>query len=176
MELADFVNFFLGVLTVFGQISIVTILILLLLKKGDSVLDFIANKSLMLTFVVALVATLGSLTYSDILGYIPCKLCWLQRILMYPQVILLGMAIYKKERAILDYVLGLSIVGGIIALYHYMLQLGLVPSLICNAVSSSESCAQRFVMEFGYITIPLMALTAFLMIITTILVAKSRRV
>lgn len=176
MTLAETVNFILGALTIIGQIYIVVMILGLVTGKGKQFVDFFTGRTGWFVFLIALVSTLGSLTYSDILGYEPCKLCWLQRILMYPQVILLSLAIYKKEqKAILDYSLVLSIVGAIIALYHYLLQLGWVPELACSAVGYSVSCAQRFVMQFDYITIPMMALTAFLMIIVTISALKLKK-
>lgn len=114
--------------------------------------------------MVALVAMVGSLIYSEIIGYEPCKLCWLQRIFMYSQVILLGMALFKKDYKIISYSIVLSIIGAIIAGYHYLLQLGVASGLPCSAVGYSVSCSQRFVMQYGYITIPMMALSAFVLI------------
>ncbi len=75
--------------------------------------------ALYLAWVVSLAATGGSLYLSEILGYIPCKLCWFQRIFMYPEVILLGIASYKNDRRQAGYVLPLSIIGGLFSLYHY---------------------------------------------------------
>ena len=117
----------------------------------------------------------GSLIYSDVIGYEPCKLCWFQRIFMYPQVFLLALALWKKDKNIIDYTALLSIFGAIIAGYHYLLQLGIAPDLSCGAVGYSVSCAQRFVMNFGYITLPLMAFTAFLMILTFFFIEKKYR-
>lgn len=115
-------------------------------------------------FTVALVATLGSLFFSEIAKYNPCTLCWYQRILMYPLVLLLGLSLIKKEKIIVDYVLSMSVLGTVVALYHYLLQINLVPSVVCSVVGYSASCSQRFEMEYGYITIPMMSLTAFFII------------
>ncbi|OGH88302.1 MAG: hypothetical protein A3J93_01955 [Candidatus Magasanikbacteria bacterium RIFOXYC2_FULL_42_28] len=115
-----------------------------------------------LALVAVTIATLGSLFYSEIAGYEPCKLCWAQRIFMYPQVILLITAFAKKRAgAMLAYTLPLSVIGGLIAIYHYLLQLGVVSGVACGVVGYSVSCAQKFVLTYGYITIPLMAVTAF---------------
>ncbi|MDO8495477.1 MAG: disulfide bond formation protein B [bacterium] len=111
---------------------------------------------------MAVTATLGSLFYSNVLGYEPCELCWLQRIFIYPQVAMLVVALWKKDYAVFPYVFTLSVIGAFIAGYHYLLQLGVLPSIICSAVESSTTCSQRYVMDLGYITIPMMALTAFL--------------
>ncbi len=124
--------------------------------------------------IVALIATLGSLFYSEIAHYTPCLLCWYQRIFMYPQVILLGIAVWKKDTSVAIYSLALSIIGVALALYHYLLQLGVAPELPCAAIGYSAACSQRFVLTFGYITIPLMALTAFFLIIVSMVTAKKK--
>ncbi|GJM71062.1 hypothetical protein HMSSN036_32780 [Paenibacillus macerans] len=80
---------------------------------------FLRDYGIYLAWLVALVATAGSLYLSEVLHYEPCRLCWFQRIFMYPQVILLGIAAYRNDRSIIPYVLPLSIIGGTISLYHY---------------------------------------------------------
>lgn len=159
----------LPILTVIGQILSVLLVVFLALKPThpyrQKMSPFIDRYALPLALVVALVATLGSLFYSEIAGYTPCKLCWYQRIFMYPQVILFGVALWKKTNSVWLYSLPLSILGGILALYHYYLQLGGNPLIPCTTVGYSVSCSQRFVMEYGYITIPIMALTGFVLLI-----------
>lgn len=165
MALASAANQILGVLTVAAQILIVVVVIASFTSHGRAwVRAKIGTRAILYGFIAALVAMLGSLTYSDIIGYDPCKLCWFQRIFMYPEVFLLGFALIKKETVIIDYLLMLAIPGALIAGYHYLLQLGVAPSLPCAAVGYSVSCSQRFVLQFGYITIPLMAFTAFVLI------------
>ncbi|MES2087566.1 MAG: disulfide bond formation protein B [Patescibacteria group bacterium] len=159
----DFVNLILGSATLLGQVIIVVVIFCLLTGTGKSIVDFFTKRALWMMFLVALVATSGSLTYSEILGYEPCYLCWFQRIFMYPQTILFGLALYKKDNKIFDYGLALSGVGILYSIYHYLLQWGFVPELSCSVVG--VSCAKQFVTVFGYITIPLMALTAFALII-----------
>lgn len=167
MQLATVVNFILGILTVLAQISSVALVYFWVFKKPKALGAFAASHGALLAFVIASVAMLGSLTYSEIIGYEPCKLCWIQRILMYPQVLVLGLVVWGKHKgshALFDTSLGLSLVGALVAGYHYLLQLGVAPALPCSAVGYSASCAQRFVMQFGYITIPLMAFSAFVLI------------
>ncbi|OGZ79497.1 MAG: hypothetical protein A2312_00255 [Candidatus Staskawiczbacteria bacterium RIFOXYB2_FULL_32_9] len=135
--------------------------------------NFFGKYALFFAFVVVLIATLGSLFYSEVAGYEPCKLCWFQRILMYPQVIILGMAFLKKDIGVVSYSIVLSAIGVVIAGYHYLLQIGVASSSVgCSVVGYSISCAQRFVMGFGYITIPMMAFTAFLLIIVFMVTLK----
>lgn len=158
-------NLVLSLATIVGQgIVLVLILNLLVYRGRGPFFEIIGKYGLLFSFIVAATATLGSLFYSEIAGFEPCKLCWFQRIFMYPQSILLGMAFWKKDKNIVNYGIVLSGLGALIALYHYLLQLGLVPSIDCSAIGYSVSCSQRFVMNFGYITIPMMSLTAFLMI------------
>ena len=162
--LVSFVNQMLSTLTVLGQLLVLICIAYLLLRKNPFS-PALAQKALWFAFLVALIATAGSLFYSEIAGFEPCKLCWFQRIFMYPQVLLLGMAIWKKERAIADYGILLAVLGALVAGYHYLLQLGIAPNLPCSAVGYSAACSQVFVMNFGYITIPLMSFTAFLLIV-----------
>lgn len=164
MTLANIVNYTLSTLTVLGQISVLVVAVMIILKKYDNVvMNFLAKNGMKISFAVALLAMLGSLTYSDILHYEPCKLCWFQRIFMYPEVVLLGLGLLRKDNAISFYALILSVIGAPIAFYHYLVQLGLVKAG-CSTVGYSVSCAKYFTMNFGYITIPMMAFTAFLMI------------
>lgn len=170
--LVSFVNQMLSVLTVLGQLLILaSVVYLLLWKKTFS--PALAEKALWFAFLVALVATSGSLFYSEVAGFEPCKLCWFQRIFMYPQVLLLGMALWKKDRGIADYAMALAVLGALVAGYHYLLQLGIAPNLPCSAIGYSASCSQRFIMNFGYITIPLMSFTAFLLVIIALWKSKT---
>lgn len=116
-------------------------------------------------YVVSMAATLGSLFYSDIMGRTPCLLCWYQRILMYPQSIMYLIAIAKNDLSIKTYGLALSFIGAGIAFYHYLLQFNIVTVEMCSAVGYSVSCSERFAATYGYITLPLMSLTAFGMLI-----------
>jgi len=165
---------FLSILTVFGQLTVVLLALLIFLptQKRSFIFNFISKNSYIFSFIVALMATSGSLYYSEIAGFTPCILCWYQRILMYPQVALLAVALWKNEKIITDYILTLSLLGTPLSIYHYLLQRGLVPNISCSAVGFSISCAEKFVMNFGYITIPLMAATAFALIALFMLLFK----
>jgi len=171
MDLTILFNQTLGVLTILAQVIIIFLVVLIVFKKS-SFLEIIGEKAFLLTFVVTLMATLGSLTYSEIIGYEPCKLCWLQRILMYPQVILLGMALLKKDYKIADYSIVLSILGVLVAGYHYLLQIGVAPAIPCSVIGYSASCSQRFVLEYGYVTIPMMALSIFVLMVLLLYIHK----
>jgi disulfide bond formation protein DsbB len=112
---------------------------------------------------ISLIATLGSLYFSEVLKFIPCDLCWFQRIFMYPQVILLGLAFIRKEYGIARYSLTLSVIGGTISLYHYCLQK--IPFFQNYAISCGRiPCTGQYINWLGFITIPFLALVAFFLI------------
>ena len=174
MTLVELVNLKLGILTVVGQVIIILSVLYFLFfrKKYPFVENIISKYGILLAFIVALVATSGSLFYSEIAGYEPCILCWYQRIFMYLKVILLAMALWKKDKSIIHYSIALSVIGALIAAYHHLMQLGIINSTFCGVVGYSVSCAKVFVLTFGYIGLPLMALTAFLLIIVSLMFAK----
>lgn len=163
----------LEVLTLVGGIFVVAVVLVYLygLLSGKKSLihrinGLLRHHYLLFGLIVSLIATLGSLFYSNIMQFNPCGLCWWQRIFMYPQVVLFAVALWKRDIKIARYVLPLSMIGGAIAAYHYALQIGAVSSsLPCSAVGYSASCTELFFVAYGYITIPMMALTAFLMLI-----------
>ncbi|MBI4272669.1 disulfide bond formation protein B [Candidatus Uhrbacteria bacterium] len=164
MQTVSIINTLLSILTVISQIAIVTIIFGVLFHIRV-ITDFFGTHALLFSFLIALIVTSGSLFYSDVAGYEPCKLCWYQRIFMYPQVIILGIALIVRDSRVRLYSVALSGIGFFIAGYHYLLQLGIAPNIPCSAVGYSVSCTKNFVMNFGYITIPLMSLTAFTLIL-----------
>jgi disulfide bond formation protein DsbB len=122
-----------------------------------------AENGLHLSWAIALVATLGSLYFFEIKGFLPCKLCWYQRILMYPQVFLLGIASVRKQTSIYHYVLPMTLLGACISFYHYLMEktdLFQASSLSCGIVP----CDLEYINWFGFVTIPFLALTAFVLI------------
>ena len=129
-------------------------------ERVREVLDQHAQK-LMLS--VALVATLSSLYYSEIVEFIPCELCWFQRILMYPLALLLLVAVVSRSRIDPRYIVTLAAVGLPISIFHYQLQLFPEQAAVCSAVT--VSCTDRNVEEFGIVSIPFMAGAGFLTIL-----------
>jgi disulfide bond formation protein DsbB len=127
---------------------------------------------LYLAWVVAIVATAGSLYFSEVRLFVPCTLCWYQRILMYPLVILLGIASYRQDRGIVPYALPLSVLGAVVALFHYLEQKvpGFAAPTLCRV---GVPCTQEYINWLGFITIPFLALTAFTLI-TLLLVGVAR--
>jgi disulfide bond formation protein DsbB len=124
---------------------------------------FFAEYSLYLAWIVAIVATAGSLYFSEIKEFVPCTLCWVQRIFMYPLVIILGIATYRRDQAIAIYTLPLAMIGGLVALWHVLVQK--VPAL--NELGKCKMgvpCNLDYINWFGFITIPMLSLTAFILI------------
>jgi len=152
-----------------GFFAILFIVMLLSGKKSkiyESLINFLSKNFLLFGFIVSSIATLGSLFYSEIMGYAPCILCWYQRIFMYPQPFLFLIAMVKKDRRmILTNSFVLSIIGALLATYHYLSQIGIVDSSVCDIIGYSAKCSEFFSLSYGFITIPMMALIAFLMII-----------
>ena len=125
-------------------------------------------------FSVALISMLGSLFYSEILKFDPCRLCWYQRIFMYPLVVILGVAAARKDRKIGFYAIPLAVIGGMVALYHYAQQvlfhLGIIKTVI-NCGLQDFSCSYVYKIWYGHITIPMMALTGFVAITVLLVIA-----
>ncbi len=171
-------NLVLGLGTLAMQIASIALVIVLIFRNrlpfsGD-IMHIVGRYGLMLSFLLFLSGMLLSLYYSEVLGVAPCGLCWVQRIFMYPQVVLLGMALWKKETRIVDYSVALSVLGGLTALYQHFLQIGGQGFLPCPAVSLTDAadCSKRIIFEFGYITFPLIAFSVFTFAIILMLYVK----
>lgn len=155
---------FYAVLTIVAFVISLAITIVLFKNSQKNVF---VKYGLVLMFITSLMATLGSLFFSDIAGWTPCKDCWLQRIVMYPQVVLLLVALYRRDRGIAPYILALSLIGLVLSGHHYAEQVEaamkpLDPLIPCDA--SGESCAATKIhFTFGFITIPVMAFSVFLL-------------
>src|SRR5690625_4764399 len=130
----------------------------------------------MIIWTQTLVAVMGSLFYSEVMGYIPCEICWFQRIIMYPLVIIYGVAAIKRDLTIALPGLILSGIGVLTSTFHYLLQK--LPALrevggSCDIIP----CNLQYVNYFGFITIPFLAGTAFLIIfiLHILLLRQTRR-
>jgi disulfide bond formation protein DsbB len=121
--------------------------------------DLVGDWALWLAWLVAAGSMLGSLYYSEIVHYPPCSLCWYQRIAMYPLVVILGIAAWRRFRAIRTYALPLAVIGALFALYQYVL--GYLPDAEVLGCSIDVSCTERYVWEFGFVDFPFMALVGF---------------
>lgn len=123
---------------------------------------------LYVAWLVAIVATLGSLWFSEVRLFIPCTLCWYQRILMYPLVVILGIAAWRGDAGIVRYVLPLTFLGVFIAGYHLLEQK--IPNFgFPEACRGGVPCNVAYIDWLGFITIPMLSLTAFVLITASLL-------
>lgn len=166
------INTALSFFTILGQVFIVLAVIFLIAKPKKNYFSVFSKNAVGLAFLIALSAVALSLFYSNVIGYEPCTLCWWQRIFMYPQMVLLGIAWARKDDISL-YSLALAGIGGTIAAYQYIGQMFIPVALTCGAGESAAiSCAKRFFVEFSYVTLPLMSFTAFLMIMVLMILYR----
>src|SRR3972149_11455804 len=132
--------------------------------------NFIKKYAVYLAFMQAWTAVLGSLYFSEIKGLTPCFLCWVQRIFMYPLIFILTVAIWRKDKNGPYYVLPLSITGAIVAFYQYLLQMTPLSKVEAVTCSATAPCSAIQIMFFGFITIPFLSMTAFIVISLLMLV------
>lgn len=134
-------------------------------------MEIIKNNILYIAWLQVLAGMLMSLYFSEILKLPPCVLCWYQRIALYPLVVIIPVGILKKDKNLPLYVLPLSILGMVIALYHNLLYYGVIPENI-DPCTAGVSCTTKLIEWFGFITIPLMSLAAFTLITVCMLVYR----
>lgn len=132
------------------------------LVRGPAAASLLGDKAIWLAWIVALTASAGSLIYSDVVGFEPCLLCWYQRIAMYPLAVILLVGAIRREFQVKYYALPLALTGLGISIYHYSLQRN--PSLEGGACDPSNPCSNIFVEMFGFMTIPFMAGTGFMVV------------
>ena len=137
-------------------------------------MDSLRKYSLYLAWVVSVVATLGSLYFSEIRGFIPCELCWYQRILMYPLVLILGIGTFQNDPSVKRFVLPMAVIGWFVSLFHYLQQK--VPGFAeIKPCSSGVPCSTQYINWLDFITIPFLAFTAFSLIIVFMFLIKKQK-
>ncbi len=175
--MTEIFNLSLSILTLTAQVISVIILALHFSGKRNNVFfQFWEKHGLLFSFIIVLIGTIGSIVYSDVLGYLPCKLCWFERIFMYPQVIILLIALKRRDGSELFYAFWLSIFGAVTSLYHHLIQVGFFPESAFCSIGASGDCSKVFVSTFfGYVTLPMMAFSAFLLVGVTAFVFFPRK-
>ena len=121
------------------------------------------------SLLIAWLATLGSLYFSEIAKFPPCVLCWYQRIAMYPLVVIISLGILRKNKDLPLYVLPLSVAGLLIGIYHNLLYYKIIPESAAPCMAG-VSCTTEFIEWFGFITIPLLSMVAFAMITASMVI------
>ena len=121
--------------------------------KPDGILPYLA-------WVIALLSTVGSLFFSEVMGLPPCVLCWYQRIAVYPLILIIGAGIVMRDGRMKYYALPLCLAGLAVAVYHNLLYYGVIPETL-TPCSEGASCTERQIEWLGFVTIPLMGLASF---------------
>lgn len=168
MPVATVSRFFalLAVLALVGGMAI-----LLGLRRRAGWLDAIRPVALHGALAVAATAMAGSLYYSEIVGYTPCKLCWYQRIGIYPLVAILAVAVARRRRDVAPFVLSLTVPTALVSVYHWTIQTW--PSLEGATCDPTAPCTVRWVQEFGVVSIPAMALATVVAVSALALLART---
>lgn len=158
------------------------LLSLLIPKFRTPVWAWIQRYAYAIGLTMTIFAVSGSLFYSEIAQYTPCKLCWLQRIAIFPLPLLLLVGLLRKSKDTGWFILPQVLIGLAIALFHYTNQVwsalspSTAPTLNCSTVGYAPSCSEFFVMQYGYITIPMMAITTLVvsLIVAIALIQRAR--
>ncbi|MEX2184128.1 MAG: disulfide bond formation protein B [Chloroflexota bacterium] len=174
------VEMFFGILALLAIAAMVVIWGLRLLGRASpaaadayaGIAAGIAPNALAMAWIVAFLATTGSLYFSEVAGFQPCTLCWYQRIAMYPLVVVLAVAAARRERAGAIYAAALALVGAVVAAYHVTLEW--FPSLDGGACDPAAPCTLIWFRVLGFISLPTLALVAFLFILTLLSVRAPR--
>ncbi len=171
------VSKFFALLTLAAMAGVIGVLVVMLAARWspavarfrDSAIELVSPAALWLGSFVAAVSMAGSLYYSEVADFAPCDLCWYQRIAMYPLAIILAIAAYRKDLGVRRYSYPLVVVGAVIALYQYVLQLR--PGLESGFCGVDASCTERYIWQFGFISFPFMSLVGFALIFVLLYVA-----
>lgn len=161
------VTLFLAVLAVATQVFTVSTVGLAIASRFslstarlfDSYGEAIAVQAWHLALGIAVVAMGGSIYFSEVAGFVPCELCWYQRIAMYPLVPILAIAVVRRDVSVAPYVMALALIGGLISAYHMVVER--FPAVGTGVCDPANPCSVIWVNRFGYLTIPTMALSAF---------------
>ena len=170
------VETFYGVLALVASFAVVAVVVLRLAASAsdgardrwDDLVELVAPNAFGMAWVVAFLATAGSLYFSEVAGFEPCTLCWYQRIAMYPLVVLLAIAAARRERAGAWYAIAIAAIGAVVSAYHVLLEW--FPSIDTGACSATTPCTLVWFRVFGFISLPTLAFVAFALILTLLAV------
>ena len=131
--------------------------------SARAIISAFAPWALPLAAAVTTTCALGSLYFSEIVHYKPCKMCWFQRTMMYPLAILLIIAVIIKDKKIWRYAVPLASIGLTISTYHWLLER--IHSLDTGVCDVDVPCEFVWFQHFGFVTLPFMAFTGFLAVL-----------
>ncbi len=124
--------------------------------------SFIDSRYRELALLTALVSTSGSLFLSQVMGWTPCDLCWYQRIFMYPLVVIFASSLFFNNKNVSDYAIPMTVIGAGISIYHYFVQV--MSEIQSGCAPGGVDCSTTHTFYFDYMSIPIMALTGFVII------------
>jgi disulfide bond formation protein DsbB len=159
----------LAALGVVGQVAVAVLVVAAVFRVAGipgpllGIRSAVWGYELWLAFVVTAVATGGSLFFSEVANFVPCELCWFQRIFMYPLAIVTLLAAIANDHRVARYLLPLPVIGAGISVYHILVEERVVGQTTACLISAPGGCAVKWIDEFGYVTIPVLALTAFVL-------------
>ncbi len=122
-------------------------------------------------FLIASTATLGSLFFSEIMQFVPCSMCWYQRIFMYPLVLIFLLNLLYPDDKVFKYAISLVVTGLLLSIYHNLLMWDIIPESIVPCVSGVP-CSTEYINWFGFITIPFLSLIAYCMLFVLLILGK----
>ena len=129
---------------------------------------------LFLCWLLVSVSTTISVFFSYVLEFEPCVLCWYQRICLFPLIFILAAGLFPAfDRNVVKYALPLATVGALTALYHTLLYAGIIPESI-QPCSQGVSCTEKYIELFGFVSIPMLSLFAFIAIIILLITLLRR--
>lgn len=171
MSAVDAFSLFFGLLAVIAQIAVIGMAGLAAVARltpsartaYERVKHELGPRAIGLAAAVAVVCMSGSLYYSEVAGFPPCRLCWYQRIAMYPLAVILPIAAWRRDDGVRWYAMPLAAVGGLIAVYHMLVER--FPTLEAGSCDPTNPCSIIWVEPLGYLTIPTMALSGFALIL-----------
>lgn len=177
MSVDAFSSFF-ALLALVSLVGAVAVAVLALVARSRELSPSVASlwadvrrAALPLAWVIATVTTVGSLYYSKVQGYPPCELCWYQRIAVYPFSVILGIAAWRRDGGIRVYAIPVLAIGAVVAAYNAWIQ-AYPPESGSAFCSADLPCTARYVWEFGFVSLPFMALSGLVFMIVLLAVAR----
>lgn len=128
---------------------------------------------LLAAWLIALAATFGALFVGEVMGQIPCNLCWHQRAFMFPLAAILAVASFRSDVGVWLYAVPVAVVGWMIAAFHNLVYFKLVPTAI-KPCGQGPSCSGDAMTFLGAIPLPLLSLAAFTVIVALLLIVRRR--
>jgi disulfide bond formation protein DsbB len=156
---------FFSLLALVAGAGAIALLVLRLAAPRSAVVAAVDEAALWIAFLVAAVCTAGSLYFSEVADFIPCQLCWFQRIAMYPLAVILLVAAIRGDRSVRWYAGPVAAIGAAISTYHYLVEWNPELEAACGI---GPSCSDIWFREFGFVTLALMALCGFAAILVLI--------